>query len=164
MEHDDEITKRCTLCGVDKPLSAHGKQKGGRFGLHPRCKACRQAAERARYAANRDEILAEMRNDPRRQQYTKEMTRLRRYGVAMEEFVAMSEAQGGRCAICCEVVAPLCLDHDHETGSVRGLLCRSCNVGIGHLRDDPTRLRRAAAYLEEHAARGANILDLTLER
>ena len=64
MGHDDDITKRCTLCGVDKPLSAYGKQKGGRFGLHPRCKSCRQELERQRYHANREEILARQKADP----------------------------------------------------------------------------------------------------
>jgi hypothetical protein len=41
------------------------------------------------------------------------------------------------------------LDHDHATGVVRGMLCFPCNAAIGHLRDDPQVVRRAAAYLEK---------------
>ncbi len=89
-------TKRCTLCGVDKSPDSYGKQKGGRYGLHPRCKECRRAVERQRYADQREEILARMRDSPRRQRYTKEMTRLRRYGVTTSEFGAMIAAQVGR--------------------------------------------------------------------
>lgn len=44
---------------------------------------------------------------------------------------------------------PICVDHDHTTGKVRGLLCHGCNHGIGSLKDDPAMLRAAADYLEE---------------
>ena len=43
-----------------------------------------------------------------------------------------------------------CVDHDHETGAVRGLLCRECNLGLAAFRESPTALRRAAGYLERH--------------
>ncbi len=77
------------------------------------------------------------------------------YGMTLETFLQMYEKQNGRCAICqidmrvranrkdaCNV------DHCHTTGKVRGLLCSSCNMGIGQLGDSADRLRAAAAYLE----------------
>lgn len=71
-----------------------------------------------------------------------------KYDLTEDEFDAMVEAQGGRCLICCEVPdEQLVVDHDHGTGVVRGLLCRCCNIGLGFMRDDPERLRRAADYL-----------------
>ena len=53
------------------------------------------------------------------------------------------------CFICGESdVSKLCIDHDHATGSVRGILCHLCNTALGSLRDDPVRLTRALRYLE----------------
>ena len=75
----------------------------------------------------------------------------RTYGVTADEVNAMLEAQGGGCAICGvkpERLASMHLDHDHERGHLRGLLCLSCNQALGHFRDDPALLRAAAGYLE----------------
>ena len=71
-------------------------------------------------------------------------------GTTRLEREAKSEKQGGLCAICGDA-APLCWDHCHTTGKDRGMLCRSCNVGLGHFRDDPARLRKAASYLRKYA-------------
>lgn len=74
-----------------------------------------------------------------------------KYGISVEDFKAMSAAQGGACLVC-GVVGPLVVDHCHSSGVVRGLLCRVCNLGIGHMKDDPERLRAAADYLEARRA------------
>ena len=59
----------------------------------------------------------------------------------------------GRCEICGQKTKrSLCMDHNHATGENRGLLCVSCNAGIGMLGDDPAILRQAALYLEQHKA------------
>jgi hypothetical protein len=83
------------------------------------------------------------------------------YGVphnfGVPDFLALLVAQNGRCAICkCWPAHPLKdlhLDHCHTKEYVRGLLCISCNTGIGNFKHDPDRLRAAAAYLEAVAAR-----------
>jgi hypothetical protein len=60
----------------------------------------------------------------------------------------MWSAQDGRCAICFERPHErLCLDHDHATGQIRGLLCRRCNAGLGLFLDQPDRLTAAVTYL-----------------
>jgi hypothetical protein len=78
----------------------------------------------------------------------------RRYGITAEEADLMLESQGGACAICRSAPADH-VDHDHETGSVRALLCFNCNGGLGQFRDDPAVLRAAADYVEEHRRRQA---------
>lgn len=76
---------------------------------------------------------------------------MRRAGVSDAEAERMAYAQDYRCAICREthlVPRAMCVDHCHATGRVRGLLCNACNLGLGHFKDDPHRLREAAAYVE----------------
>ena len=63
------------------------------------------------------------------------------------DYARLYEAQGGRCAICGGETPDLKLDHDWETGTNRGLLCRECNVGLGMLGDDIEGVLRALDYL-----------------
>jgi hypothetical protein len=70
-----------------------------------------------------------------------------RYGITQEQMEAVLLEQGGLCALC-HKRPPVDVDHDHETGDFRGLLCRACNLGIGMFGDDPAKLRAAIDYLE----------------
>lgn len=76
----------------------------------------------------------------------------RKYGLSTEAFAILLIKQNGGCAICGTTDwgsdSSPCVDHDHTTGEVRGLLCRKCNVGIGQLRDNPALLANAMRYLE----------------
>ncbi len=80
------------------------------------------------------------------------------HNISSKQFEELASAQGGCCAICGDCDALLHVDHDHGCcpgkGScgkcVRGLLCSSCNLGLGKLRDDVSRLRSAIAYLEKY--------------
>lgn len=87
-----------------------------------------------------------------------DINRLAKFGITPDQYREMLDAQGGVCAICEQPervrdarngrLKALAVDHDHETGAVRGLLCQNCNKGIGNLGDSPERLIAAAAYLE----------------
>lgn len=83
----------------------------------------------------------------------------RRYGIEVADYDRLREEQKGCCAICgrSDPIGRvsewtqdywLAVDHDHETGEVRGLLCTTCNSGLGQFYDDPELLRKAIAYLE----------------
>lgn len=144
--------KVCSKCGVEKPIDAYGKQKGGRFGRHPTCKECRRASTRRHYEENRDGILAKQKLNPQKHENQRWAERKAKYGVTREIYAAMVAAQDGRCAVCGERPDRLCIDHDHETGKVRGLLCSSCNIALGHFRDDPVRLAAAIGYLRSPPA------------
>jgi len=74
-----------------------------------------------------------------------------RYRTSRSRLRELAAAQAEQCPICKRKVK-LVVDHDHQTGAVRGLLCNRCNVGLGQFLDDPALLRKAAAYLE--ATRG----------
>lgn len=75
------------------------------------------------------------------------------YGIDEAQYEALYLAQNGACAICLRPPQPgsvLVVDHNHESGGVRALLCSACNTGIGLLGDDPVRLRAAELYLLLH--------------
>lgn len=85
----------------------------------------------------------------------KKAYRLRRYGLSVSEFDAMLGAQNGVCAICGG--APhdryqknMAVDHCHETGRIRGILCLNCNSALGLFAEDANRLRAAIEYLSRN--------------
>jgi hypothetical protein len=140
--------------------------EGCKDGLRGDCKACFSARAKARYAAKSDEIKAyvnmwrsENREHVRawQKQYNAGRKRenrdahLRRtFGITLEDFDAMLAAQGGGCAICGRPApegSSLHVDHDHETGVVRGLLCFTCNGALGMLTENDEFLTRAADYV-----------------
>src|SRR3990167_3179473 len=80
--------------------------------------------------------------------------RLRPFGISVQEYQTILTEQNNKCAICerrrnidHKRFKRLHLDHNHKTGKVRGLLCSSCNLGLGKFRDDPTIIEKAAMYL-----------------
>lgn len=75
--------------------------------------------------------------------------RFKNYGLDQHEYQDILDAQGGGCAICTASprVRTMAIDHDHQTGKVRGILCRQCNTALGLLGDNPERIMEAADYL-----------------
>jgi hypothetical protein len=72
------------------------------------------------------------------------------YDISEARYDQMFEACGGVCEICGKEDARLVVDHCHSTSAIRGLLCSSCNLGLGQFADNPQVLRWAADYLEIH--------------
>lgn len=72
----------------------------------------------------------------------------REYGLTLEQYSQMLVDQNHQCPIC-ELEVKLVVDHNHDTGKVRGLLCGKCNKGLGIFADDTSRLTRAIVYLKE---------------
>lgn len=137
-----ETTRTCTgPCGRTRTLDRFGTFRSrGRKSHRSTCKDCR--AEWAKVHRAKPEVA---RADKDR--------RLRRqYGITIEQYEHLLDAQDDTCAICHEEpTGVLAVDHDHETLKPRGLLCDSCNQGLGRFGDSPDRLREAASYLESHA-------------
>ena len=78
--------------------------------------------------------------------------RVDRYSISVEDFEAFFQKQNGCCAVCSVPIdkARCRIDHDHQSGKVRGLLCTSCNTGIGLLKDSLVILENAARYLRDN--------------
>ncbi|MFE7805584.1 endonuclease VII domain-containing protein [Streptomyces sp. NPDC057430] len=117
--------KRCPDCEEIKPHSEWERNRTSSDGWSSYCRDCR--AERNRISYFR-----------------------RKYGLSPTELDAMIKEQVGVCCICLAAPAEH-VDHCHETGRVRGVLCFSCNAALGQFKDRPDAMRRAAAYVEGHA-------------
>lgn len=128
----------CPDCEAVKPLAEFPRNRSGFGGHGGYCEPChnrrgREAKQRL-YGGNRQYHL------------------IRRYGIGQEEFDELLAEQGGVCAIC-GAESPEHVDHDHETGYIRGILCFNCNGGLGQFRDNETYLRHAIGYLSATASR-----------
>src|SRR3954449_5700779 len=164
----DEI-KQCNTCFEFKPLDDFYKAAGMRHGHRGECISCAQVIRRRWYEANKAksieaarrwqecnpekhaEYQAEYRNRPERKRAMRDLYYRRTFGITADDVDALIEKQGGKCAICGRTPKRLAswhVDHCHETGVVRGVLCIDCNQGIGKFHEDPQRLRAAADYLE----------------
>lgn len=77
------------------------------------------------------------------------------YGISLEDFTEMMKKQDGKCAICGingdDLPKRLAVDHCHKTGKIRGLLCSSCNQGLGKFKDQPELLKNGAKYVQENS-------------
>jgi hypothetical protein len=103
---------------------------------------------KARRAARREIDNARRRRRRAADPDHRDKRRARSYGLSLQDYRAMFERQGKVCGICKTPGKPLCVDHCHATGKVRGLLCRDCNLGLGNYKDNPVFTRAATAYLE----------------
>ena len=127
--------KTCPGCKKVKLYGEFHKGKGP-HGLSYKCKDCLNSYNYAWRAANPEAVKRHRRTN-----------RLKVRGLVQEEFRRLFDRQGGGCAICGATMTDPQIDHDHETGAVRGLLCRHCNLGLGHFRDDGEVLEKAISYL-----------------
>ena len=114
----------CPVCQQAIALSDYAKNSRTASGFGSRCRRCANDANSAGYF-------------------------YRTYGLTARDLDALRSAQGDRCAVCGSD-GPEHLDHDHQTGRVRQLLCQRCNNGLGLFKDDPAVLRAAADYVEHH--------------
>lgn len=147
--------KTCSTCKTPKPTSEFGKHKARKDGLNSQCKECNRKTSLAYYHS----IPKEKRVRERKENYNSDRKRDRhyrdRYGITLLEVVAIAEAQEYRCPICnkeCKFLAgnkddAYVIDHCHSTKKVRGLICATCNRGLGLFYDNPDMLVSAAAYL-----------------
>ncbi len=170
--------KRCKKCGELKPLEEFYRATGMRDGRRSECKACHQAKQKAWYDANRAQAIAQVRrwqqeNKEHLHAYRKDYRQRRKveerdaylrrtFGITQADYDALLAAQGGGCAICGKKPGKISLhvDHDHETGEIRGLLCVGCNNALGQFRDDIGLLSRAREYVDRDLATLTEVAEL----
>lgn len=143
--------KVCTRCGETKYLESYYRNKRNTDGRAFECKDCSKARDAERYKT------------PERRLSKKRVELRSLYNVEYEVVMQMYSDQGGLCKICNsfmevsseskDVRKTFCVDHNHTTGKIRGLLCSDCNRGIGFLKDSPSVLESAFKYLRESHGR-----------
>jgi hypothetical protein len=113
--------RHCFRCRTWHPLDSFSVDKSRAQGRTASCKRCSNLA-----------------------------TKASRYGLSVEQARALLLRSGGACELCGRRSRKLVIDHAHDTGLIRGVLCNGCNVAIGLLGDDPAAIRKAADYVERH--------------
>lgn len=145
--------KMCPKCKELLPTLSFNKSNR-RDGFQTYCRSCHNKMQREKYNSDPlQKIKRQIRASRRKEKdplasRRKELKRL--YNITLEEYAEIFKNQGEVCAICkntCSTKKSLSVDHDHETGRVRGLLCNKCNVGLGSFRDSKILLLRASEYL-----------------
>jgi hypothetical protein len=155
--------KVCATCGVTKPEEAFRLRKSVATGKDYRvskCRTCHQVNGLAWRRANPQKVRTynekqrAKRGDINRLAARESHFR-RKFGITIAERDAMLAAQGGSCLICMTTTPKgkgWCVDHDHKTGRIRGILCAHCNVFIGFCRESVIVLERAITYIEANDA------------
>lgn len=136
-------------CHPERPHHAKGLCKPCYYGARRKASTVLKAVDNERaktwYRNNRASVLKKRRAEwaalppEHKRALTRKKWLRERYEMSPDDYAAMIIAQGGKCGICEQPFKAIDVDHDHETGVVRGLLCRACNLGI--------------AFFEKHAAK-----------
>ena len=127
--------KKCSQCKKTKPLDEFYKRAETKDGYRYECKSC-VSVNGKKPSARKTSRKAQIKY---------------KYGITIEE---ADKIQATPCEICGDATAPSVIDHNHQTGQVRGALCTKCNQGIGLLKDSPIVLKKALEYLEERGHYG----------
>lgn len=152
------MKKKCCACQTEKTLEEFSKHKRSRDGRQTQCRLC--ALEYSQRPEN-----VQRRSEQAAKRWATGLTRNQRYqhlfGITLEDYYRMFFEQGGVCKICRRpqkeiskgrggVVTNLCVDHNHDTGKVRGLLCNNCNTLVGMANENSEWLTNAIAYLKRY--------------
>jgi len=146
--------KYCGICRTLLPTTAFYPSRFTQDGFDNRCKECYRTYQRTHRKEINTRVSATRRNNKERHNtYVRRHAYRAKYGISLEKYEEMCKEQNGVCAICHKPESQkkrLAIDHDHETGLVRALLCNSCNAAIGFLQDDIGIASNALAYLTKY--------------
>ncbi len=141
---NDKLTKKCSCCKATKPITEFGKDRKCKDGYRYSCYECFREYNKKFYHKNTKKAMS--RN--RKSNYK------RLYKIPVHEYDKMLEKQNDGCAICGELNLDgrrLAVDHNHNTGKIRGLLCQRCNGFIvGIIEKYPELIQKSVEYLKKH--------------
>ena len=131
--------KTCNKCEKLLPLTEYHKGKNRRNGIHSNCRTCCNIQTHKWHL----KISPEQRHD---------IHLKRNYGISLVQYKSLLRKQANRCAICKQIVRnnKLCVDHNHKTKAVRGLLCNKCNQALGLLQEKILNCKNMISYLKKY--------------
>lgn len=134
------MIKKCTKCGLLKPLEKYNREKATKDGRRSTCKKC-ESKRHKEY----------IKNNPEKYEAAKIRNNLKKRNVSLEHYNYMLDLQDHCCAICgvheSKLSKKLAVDHCHTFGTIRGLLCVNCNTAIGLLKENLDTLDKMKSYL-----------------
>lgn len=143
--------KKCSKCGEIKHTNEFNQRKASKDGFTSRCTQCLNTKA--------------MKVRSEQPEVTRARNLKKRFNMTIDEYNTIFLGQKGKCAICEKAETNrdskgsskwLCVDHNHNDGTIRGLLCSSCNTGIGQLGDSVKTLKSAIEYLIKRGSYGEN--------
>ncbi len=134
---ETDNTKCCTNCETTKPLEEFSPDIRGRKGRQSKCKECRNWIKKHHHDPN----------------HKRNYDLQSKYGITINDYDNILEAQGNCCDICStdtpDGTGRFVVDHCHNTGKMRGIVCSKCNIMLGMARDDTGILKAAIHYLDK---------------
>ena len=128
------LEKACCLCKQVKSADNFSKRLRNADGLRSECKQCGNSRNKTYTNADKEKL--------------RKLKSL--FNLSEDDYNAMLSHANNACEICHGTTGHLCVDHNHSNGKVRGILCTTCNFGIGHLEDNPAIIASAIDYLNKH--------------
>ena len=154
------MLKTCNTCKIEQDTSNFYKSK--KDGLMYSCKSCsrknkdewnKNNPEKTKIQNRKSDKVRsiKIKEDPIRYRKYREIQVKNKYGISMEDYDKMFLSQNSVCAICkSSTINALCVDHNHETGQIRGLLCHRCNLVIGNAKENINTLLETITYLQKY--------------
>lgn len=148
------LSKICAVCNNKKILEDFPKDKKGKFGRHSYCKNCAKLKRKSEGDSYRVKQKQWRINNYEHYTTYARLWNYKKLGIKIteEEYRILVKEQDNKCALCRtspKTRRVLCLDHDHKTGKVRGLLCNDCNIGLGKFKDNVEILAKSIVYLSK---------------
>jgi hypothetical protein len=136
---DPQTGRTCTICGEWKVFEDFHRNVKGPNGRHSQCRECQNQRKRDR-----------RKTTPESPEFRRKHSLKTRYGMSLDDYDRKFSGQGYVCEICKEPPKRPCVDHNHTTGAIRGILCHRCNIALPYVEDKVSRAR-AITYLEKYS-------------
>jgi hypothetical protein len=130
--HSENITMSCSICKIEQPIDNFNLDRSKPKGYRSECKSCKKEYRKSYYQNNKDKYKA----------YHYKNT----YGISFDEYQTIIS---NGCEVCGSL-DNLVVDHDHDTGLVRGCLCNGCNIAEGNLKGDIALMLNLIEYTKKH--------------